>query len=209
MRKRSESVESPSTYVTEWVSRGHFYLAVFSFGPPSRALVVITWRRAGCRYMTRLGKTVERAQLLNIKEQMSSIWARGCMLMIVCVLSDLTWLPLLRGGRKSWNIIYSNKVWSLTFACSLKHCSDKQSCISNKISAMWSCAIWYNTHNKKVNDVKEYKTCTLKIKHVFIRVSYNYVHCHHFKHHNIFHVTIYVIQIYRYATWALNTDPRI
>ena len=29
-------------------------------------------------------------QQLNIKEQMSSIWAKGCMLMIMCVLSDLT-----------------------------------------------------------------------------------------------------------------------
>ena len=36
---------------------------------------------------------------------MSSIWAKGCMLMIVFVLSDLTLLPLLGGGRKSWYII--------------------------------------------------------------------------------------------------------
>ena len=42
MRKRSERVESPSTYVTEWVLRGHFCLALCTFGPPSRALVVIT-----------------------------------------------------------------------------------------------------------------------------------------------------------------------
>ena len=42
MRERSERVESPGTYVTE------FQAAIFawpcSFGPPSRALVVITWR---------------------------------------------------------------------------------------------------------------------------------------------------------------------
>ena len=44
-------------------------------------------------------------QLLKIKAQMSSILAKGCMLMFVFVLSDLTWLPLLRGGRKSWYII--------------------------------------------------------------------------------------------------------
>ena len=31
-----------------------------------------------------------RAKLLNATAQMSSIWAMGCMLMIVCVLSDLT-----------------------------------------------------------------------------------------------------------------------
>ena len=45
------------------------------------------------------------AQLLTIKAQMSSIWAKGCMLMIKCVLSDLTWLPLLGRGRKSNNNI--------------------------------------------------------------------------------------------------------
>ena len=33
---------------------------------------------------------------------MSSMWAMGCKLMIVWVLSDLTWLPLLGGGRKSF-----------------------------------------------------------------------------------------------------------
>ena len=32
---------------------------------------------------------------------MSSIWAKECLLMIVCVLSDLTLLPLFGGGRKS------------------------------------------------------------------------------------------------------------
>ena len=33
---------------------------------------------------------MKRAQLLKINAQMSSIWAKGCMLMNVCVLSDLT-----------------------------------------------------------------------------------------------------------------------
>ena len=55
MLERSEKVESPGTYVTERVSRGHFCLALCSFGPPSRALVVITWRGEGCRYMMQLG----------------------------------------------------------------------------------------------------------------------------------------------------------
>ena len=49
------------------------------------------------------------ALLLKINAQMSSIWAKGCMLMIVCVLSDFTWPPLLGGGRKSWYIIISVK----------------------------------------------------------------------------------------------------
>ena len=33
---------------------------------------------------------LKTAQLLKIKAQMSSICAKGCMLMFVCVLSDLT-----------------------------------------------------------------------------------------------------------------------
>ena len=49
---------------------------------------------------------MKRAQLLKIKAQVSSIWAKGCVCwMIVCVLSDLTCLPLLGGGKKSWFII--------------------------------------------------------------------------------------------------------
>ena len=55
MSGRSERVESPGTYVTEGVSRGHFCLPLCSFGPPSRALVVITYRGEECRYMIRLG----------------------------------------------------------------------------------------------------------------------------------------------------------
>ena len=45
------------------------------------------------------------AQFLKIKENMSSIWPKACTLMIVGVLYDLTWLPLLGGGSKSWYII--------------------------------------------------------------------------------------------------------
>ena len=55
MRERPERVESPGTCVTERVSRCHFGLALCSFGPPFRALVVITWRWEGCGYMMRLG----------------------------------------------------------------------------------------------------------------------------------------------------------
>ena len=47
---------------------------------------------------------MKKAQLQKIKAQMSSIWVKECMLMIVC-LSDLTLLPLLGGGRKLWYII--------------------------------------------------------------------------------------------------------
>ena len=47
---------------------------------------------------------MKRAQLLNTHSQISSIWAKGCML-IMCVLSDLICLPLLGVWRKSWYII--------------------------------------------------------------------------------------------------------
>ena len=40
------------------------------------------------------------AQLLNIKAHMSSIWAKGCMVMIVCVSSDLHDYPYLVKGER-------------------------------------------------------------------------------------------------------------
>ena len=55
MCERPERVGSPSTYVIELVSRGHFCLDLCFFGPPSNAVVVITWRGEGCRYMMWLG----------------------------------------------------------------------------------------------------------------------------------------------------------
>ena len=55
MRERLERVDSPGTYVTERVSLSHFRFSLCSFGPLSHALVVITWRGEGCRYMMRLG----------------------------------------------------------------------------------------------------------------------------------------------------------
>ena len=95
--------------ISNWMSfTRHFCLALCSFGPPSRALVVITWRGVGCRYMIRLGQTVKNAKLLNTTAQMSSIWDKRCMLTIVCVLSDLTWLyPSLVVGE-SHGILFKN-----------------------------------------------------------------------------------------------------
>ena len=55
MREGSERVESPGTNVTGGILRRHFCFALCSFRPPSRALVVITWRGEGCHYMMRLG----------------------------------------------------------------------------------------------------------------------------------------------------------
>ena len=49
--------------------------------------------------MMRLGQTLKRAYLLNIKAQMPSIWDKGCMLMIMCMLSDLHDYPSLVEGE--------------------------------------------------------------------------------------------------------------
>ena len=103
---RGMTVEAVRSLRERWerVSRRKDRRAVpMFFRTALRALVVITWRGVGCRYMMRLGWTVKRGQLLKIK-RVSSMWVKGCMLMIVCVLSELTWLPLLSGGRKSWYI---------------------------------------------------------------------------------------------------------
>ena len=48
--------------------------------------------RGGIPLHDAVGINVKRAQLLNIKTQLSNIWAKGCILMTVCVcvLPDLT-----------------------------------------------------------------------------------------------------------------------
>ena len=61
------------------LQRSHFCLALCSFGLTSCALVVITWRGVGRCYIMQLGSPVKRAQPLNTKPQMSSVWAKGCM----------------------------------------------------------------------------------------------------------------------------------
>ena len=91
MRERPKSVESPGTYVTKWVYRGHLCLTLCSFGPPSHALLVITWRGEGCRYMMRLGYTVKRTQLLNIKTRRQVYGLRGVSWWL-CVC--FTWLDM-------------------------------------------------------------------------------------------------------------------
>ena len=81
-----ERVESPGTYVTERVSRVHFWLALCSFWPPSRA----RWLSPGEGWDAVTWNCWDK---LKIKTQMASIWAKGCMFMIVCV-CYLTWYPL-------------------------------------------------------------------------------------------------------------------
>ena len=101
---RSERVESPGPYVTECVSRCHFCLAQCSFGPPSRALTVSTWRGDGCCYMKRLWQIIQKAHLLKIKTQVSGKWAKGCMF------DDLTWheYPSLLEGESRGILLYTH-----------------------------------------------------------------------------------------------------
>ena len=81
-------MDSPGAFVTECVSRGLLaWPCVLSDRPP-----VLGWISPGesaMPHMMRLGYIVKRAQLLKIKAQVSSLWAKRCML-IECVLSDLT-----------------------------------------------------------------------------------------------------------------------
>ena len=54
--------------------------------------------KGGMPFLIRLRLTVKRMQLLKIEEQISSIWANWCMLMIVCVIwLDKTTPPWWRG----------------------------------------------------------------------------------------------------------------
>ena len=59
-----------------------FCLVRCSFGLPTRALGVITCRGVGCHYILCcwVKQKKLRAQLLKIKAQVSSIWAKGCMM---------------------------------------------------------------------------------------------------------------------------------
>ena len=148
MRERSERVESPGTYVTEWDSRSHFWLALCPFAPPSRALVVITWRRDRRRYMMRLGWTVKRVQLLKTKVYVPSIWAKGWMFEgCVCVLSDLTWLPFIGWGRKSWyniiimlNLYYNSIYFNSTSQSKQRESQEKEKKTFGMVIEIWN--IW-------------------------------------------------------------------
>ena len=90
MRERSERVESHGTYVTM------SFTLPFLLGP------VFLWTALPCSgsyYLESGGKPLHDAveinckkdtTILKIKAQMCSIRGKGGMLMIVCVLSDLT-----------------------------------------------------------------------------------------------------------------------
>ena len=102
MHKR---VVSPGVYVDDWHSCGYVCMVPVFFWTALLLLWwFLTWREEGCHYMMWLGYTVKRVQLLKVKAQVLSIWAKGCMVdNYVCIIW-LTWLPLDR-MRKSWHII--------------------------------------------------------------------------------------------------------
>ena len=81
-------MESPGTYVTECVSRGHFCSA-FRTALPCYVGYHLERGVMALHYAVEIN-CKKGATILKIKGQMSSIWAKGSMLMIVCVLSDLT-----------------------------------------------------------------------------------------------------------------------
>ena len=66
------------------------FVALCSFGPPPPCSGGYHMERGGMPLHDAPWDTVKRAQLLKIKAQVLSIWAKGCILMTVCVLSDST-----------------------------------------------------------------------------------------------------------------------
>ena len=102
-------------YICHWMS----FIRPFFIGP-------VFFRTAlpcsGGYHLQRGGMPLHDAVGINCikgattKNQMSSIWAKGCMLIIVRVLFDLTWPPLLSVGRKSWFIILIVMLWFLASA---------------------------------------------------------------------------------------------
>ena len=112
MHERSERLESPGTYVTERVSRCHFCLALCSFGLPSHALVVIIWRgvRGWMLLHDAVGIKCEKGTTW-IPRHRCQVYGQWGVCWWLCVLSDLQWLPILGGGRKSWYIIIT--IWKI------------------------------------------------------------------------------------------------
>ena len=83
--RKIEKVESPLTYETESVSRGHFCMALCYFGPPSRALVVVTWRGVAWRIYDAVSLNCKKSSTTENLIDAVSIWTKGYMLMIACV----------------------------------------------------------------------------------------------------------------------------
>ena len=115
---RKIGMESPGAYVTKWVSRGHFCLALCSFGPPSRALVVTTWKGVVVQLH---GINCKKGATTEYRSSGVQYMGYGVYLED-CVLSDWTWLPLIGGGRKSWCIIFFILKMQVNTICTFAHC---------------------------------------------------------------------------------------
>ena len=83
--ERSERVESPGTYIAEIIMLGRVF---FRTALPCSCGYHL--ERAGMSSHNAVGINCKLKSALNTKEHMSSKWAKGCMLMIMCVLCDLT-----------------------------------------------------------------------------------------------------------------------
>ena len=87
-------------YICNWMS----FTLPFLLGP---VFFRTAFRCSGGYHLQRGGMPLHDAVGINCKHGATteyqgadaSILDKGCMLMIMCVLSDFTWLPLLRGGK--------------------------------------------------------------------------------------------------------------
>ena len=92
-----------------------FHVAIFVwflcfFGPLSRALVAYHPKRCGMPLYDAIGVNCEKGATTDIKAQVPSMWAQGCMLdnCAWVIWHDLT-TPLPDGGRMSGHIVINNR----------------------------------------------------------------------------------------------------
>ena len=79
MRERSEGVDGPGTHVEVRMRLNEFHSAIFARSCVlSDRLPVLWWLSTGEGW-----DKLKRAQLPNTTAQMSSIWAKGCMLSVI------------------------------------------------------------------------------------------------------------------------------
>ena len=113
-----------------------FHAAIFSwflcsFGPLSRAPVAHHLETGGMTLHDAVGVTVKKAQLLNIKVQVPSIWAKGVCWISVCAIFGHDYPPLIESESNdilllllfSWFVILLiadnifNVAWLVDFLC--------------------------------------------------------------------------------------------
>ena len=73
-----------------YLCNNEFHSAIFAWPCVLSVRRPVLWWLSPGEGWDAVGINCKRAQLLNIKAQMSRIWANGCLLIIMCVLPDLT-----------------------------------------------------------------------------------------------------------------------